>query len=330
MATTTSSIRQFSTPGSAKGLCMPSGGFSRMSSIRVGGACRAPSLLGVGSSGNMSMSSSRFSMGLGGGYGGGYTCNLGGGFGSSFGMADNLLGGSEKETMQNLNDRLASYLDKVRALEEANADLEVKIHDWYKKQGPGPARDYSHYFKTIEELRSKVGTPCPLSSVSTSDSCIPTLDLCQHLSSSLGFHHSSIHSLIFSLALEPSSGPQAWRASHEGRLFGVPSSWGRVFAVGDGGMVREVFKTLRAAEDIPGIEISVDKGIEVGMSLVWLLGDEAGSLLLTIPFPSEFAPLLPASPPPGSPPGWMALASCPQILGSFLYFEVQSILCSLC
>lgn len=58
--------------------------------------------------------------------------------------------------MQNLNDRLASYLDKVRALEEANGDLEVKIRDWYQRQGPGPARDYSHYFKTIEDLRDKI------------------------------------------------------------------------------------------------------------------------------------------------------------------------------
>lgn len=44
----------------------------------------------------------------------------------------------------------------MRALEAANGDLEVKIRDWYQKQGPGPARDYSHYYKTIEELRDKI------------------------------------------------------------------------------------------------------------------------------------------------------------------------------
>uniref|UniRef100_A0A8C2PIY4 Keratin 35 n=1 Tax=Capra hircus TaxID=9925 RepID=A0A8C2PIY4_CAPHI len=156
MTATATSIRQISTSGSVKGLCMPSGGFSRMSSIRVGGACRAPSLLGVGSSGNMSMSSSRFSMGLGGSYGGGYTCNLGGGFGSSFGMADNLLGGSEKETMQNLNDRLASYLEKVRQLERENAELESRIRDWCEQQVPYLCPDYQSYFQTIEELQKKI------------------------------------------------------------------------------------------------------------------------------------------------------------------------------
>ena len=59
--------------------------------------------------------------------------------------------------MQNLNDRLATYLDKVRALEQANTELEVKIRDWYQKQSPAsPDRDYSHYFKTMEEIRDKV------------------------------------------------------------------------------------------------------------------------------------------------------------------------------
>ncbi|XP_004434551.1 PREDICTED: keratin, type I cytoskeletal 13 [Ceratotherium simum simum] len=94
-----------------------------------------------------------FGGGLGGGFGGGY----GGGFGDFGGSDGGLLSGNEKITMQNLNDRLASYLEKVRALEEANADLEAKIRDWYLKQSPtSPERDYSPYFKTIEELRDKI------------------------------------------------------------------------------------------------------------------------------------------------------------------------------
>ncbi|NWR36106.1 K1C19 protein, partial [Tachuris rubrigastra] len=129
------------------------------SSFRFGGGSfRAPSMHGGSGGRGVSVSSARFvSSGLGSGLGGGY----GGSFSSSFSYGgglggDGLLSGNEKATMQGLNDRLASYLEKVRALEEANADLETKIRNWYQKQGPSPTRDYSTYFKTIEDLQDKI------------------------------------------------------------------------------------------------------------------------------------------------------------------------------
>ncbi|XP_063315267.1 keratin, type I cytoskeletal 17-like [Pelobates fuscus] len=76
----------------------------------------------------------------------------------NFHSNDGLLqGGGEKEAMQSLNIRLASYLDKVRALEESNADLELKIKEWYIKHQPHtvPA-DYSQYFRIIEELKCRI------------------------------------------------------------------------------------------------------------------------------------------------------------------------------
>ncbi|NXC39694.1 K1C14 protein, partial [Penelope pileata] len=167
-------VRQFSSSTSLKGLGALGGGSGRLSCGRAGAAgYRAPSVHGGSSSYSVS---SRIVSGLGAGYGGGYCSSVAGGlgggfggsygggfgagfgsgFGGSFGGGDGILPAGEKETMQNLNDRLAAYLDKVRALEEANTDLEVKIREWYKKQGPGPERDYSPYYRTIEELRSKV------------------------------------------------------------------------------------------------------------------------------------------------------------------------------
>ncbi|XP_008143409.2 keratin, type I cytoskeletal 19 [Eptesicus fuscus] len=140
---TSYSYRQSSAASSFGGL---GGGVMRFG---VGGAYRAPSIHGGSGGRGVSVSSARFvSSSSSGGYGGGYLGAVAG--------SDGLLMGNEKVTMQNLNDRLASYLDKVRALEAANGDLEVKIRDWYLKQGPGPARDYSHYFKAIEELRDKI------------------------------------------------------------------------------------------------------------------------------------------------------------------------------
>ncbi|XP_007940312.1 keratin, type I cytoskeletal 19 [Orycteropus afer afer] len=140
---TSYSYRQSSTTSSFGGL---GGGSVRFG---AGGAFRAPSIHGGSGGRGVSVSSARFvSSSSSGGYGGGY--------GGSLVASDGLLAGNEKTTMQNLNDRLASYLDKVRALEKANGELEVKIRDWYQKQGPGPSRDYSHYFKTIEDLRDKI------------------------------------------------------------------------------------------------------------------------------------------------------------------------------
>ncbi|XP_001512134.1 keratin, type I cytoskeletal 24-like [Ornithorhynchus anatinus] len=93
-------------------------------------------------------------------YGGGVGGGAGGGFGGGAGDGG-LFSGGEKQTMQNLNDRLASYLDKVHALEEANTDLEVKIKQWYEKFGPGSTvpgsgRDYSKFYPIIDDLRNKI------------------------------------------------------------------------------------------------------------------------------------------------------------------------------
>ncbi|XP_029428107.1 keratin, type I cytoskeletal 20-like [Rhinatrema bivittatum] len=86
------------------------------------------------------------------GFGGAFA----GGFQFSPNAKDLLLDGSEKLTLQNLNERLASYLDKVRSLEKANSKLEVKIREWGEKSAPAAGRDYSTYYRVIEELRAKL------------------------------------------------------------------------------------------------------------------------------------------------------------------------------
>ncbi|XP_056897562.1 keratin, type I cytoskeletal 18 [Takifugu flavidus] len=63
--------------------------------------------------------------------------------------------GNEKFAMQNLNERLASYIETVRNLEQANHSLELKITEALQNSGPD-LKDYSKHQAILEALRKKV------------------------------------------------------------------------------------------------------------------------------------------------------------------------------
>lgn len=64
--------------------------------------------------------------------------------------------GNEKETMKNLNDRLASYIDKVHSLEKSNGHLEAQIRDWYSKNTGSLERHDDHHFQVLKDLQNQV------------------------------------------------------------------------------------------------------------------------------------------------------------------------------
>ncbi|XP_070706814.1 keratin, type I cytoskeletal 18-like [Pempheris klunzingeri] len=103
----------------------------------------------------ISSSSSAFklSSAIGGGMGSGFG-GAGASMASSGGAGSGILG-NEKGAMQNLNDRLANYLETVRHLEQANKELEMKIMEALEKGGPD-MRDYSKYEPIIEDLRRQI------------------------------------------------------------------------------------------------------------------------------------------------------------------------------
>ncbi|XP_053184125.1 desmin a [Scomber japonicus] len=142
-------------------------GSSPMSSLFSSGGGRSSSashmasrVYEVKSSGAPSYSNYRLSSGAGAGFGSSTAMRTYSGEKLDFNLADAMnqdflnTRTNEKAELQHLNDRFASYIEKVRFLEQQNAALTVEIEKLRGREGPGRVADL--YEEEMRELRRQI------------------------------------------------------------------------------------------------------------------------------------------------------------------------------
>ncbi|KAK5855729.1 hypothetical protein PBY51_007376 [Eleginops maclovinus] len=127
--------------------------YARFSSSNRLGSMRAPSVYGgAGGSGVRisSMSAPRSFSSAGAGFSSGA--------GSGFNLSDaiNVNDNNKKATMTNLNERLATYLEKVRSLEKANGELELKIRQFLEKKTKPEGHDCTGFKAAICDMQEQI------------------------------------------------------------------------------------------------------------------------------------------------------------------------------
>ncbi|KAG2470438.1 KRT36 protein, partial [Polypterus senegalus] len=131
--------------GAATGFGLGGGAMMGSGSALSSGYMRSGSGAGMGLG-------SGFGFGSGGSFGGG-AGGFGGGYGDG-GDSSAVQIVNEKQQMQTLNDRLATYLEKVRTLEATNKDLEDKLKNFHTSKVV--TRDYTSFEDQLQPLRDQI------------------------------------------------------------------------------------------------------------------------------------------------------------------------------